>query len=92
VPSLLEGTPNLPVDRLFKAKRLILLGFVSQNLILIKYRRARLSDSFLMGTRMPPTDVAREAADLLSLALWYRSWAAVADSEQEKERRLVVAA
>jgi hypothetical protein len=45
-----------------------------------------------MKTGMPPTDAAREAVDLMSLAQWYRSWAAEADSAQEKERRLEVAA
>jgi hypothetical protein len=38
----------------------------------------------------PPTD-AEEASELLSLAAWYRSWAEVADGDDEKGRRLDMA-
>ena len=36
----------------------------------------------------PPIDPAREAADLLSLAGWYRSWAELAGTEREKAQRI----
>jgi hypothetical protein len=35
-----------------------------------------------------PTDPAKEAADLLSLAGWYRAWAELASSEREKAQRI----
>jgi hypothetical protein len=39
----------------------------------------------------PPIDPAKEAADLISLAQWYRGWAELAASEIEKGRRLDMA-
>ncbi len=36
----------------------------------------------------PPTDPAKEAADLLSLAGWYRSWAELAATEHDKAQRI----
>lgn len=35
-----------------------------------------------------PTDLAQEAADLLNLASWYRCWADLTSSDDEKRRRL----
>jgi hypothetical protein len=42
--------------------------------------------------KTPPNDAAREAADLLSLAGWYRDWATLAGNEDDKRRRLDMAA
>jgi hypothetical protein len=36
----------------------------------------------------PPIDPAREAADLMNLAAWYREWADLAGSEREKAQRI----
>jgi hypothetical protein len=41
--------------------------------------------------RTPPIDPAREAADLMSLASWYRAWADLASNDDEKRRRLDMA-
>lgn len=39
-----------------------------------------------------PSDNMRQIESLLSLASWYRAWAARTDSKEEKERRLEMAA
>ena len=36
----------------------------------------------------PPIDPAKEAADLLSLAGWYRTWAELAGTEHDKAKRI----
>jgi hypothetical protein len=58
-----------------------------QNLIWIKESCERLCASFAMPPT-PPTDPAREAADLMNLAAWYRDWAAAASTEHEKAQRI----
>jgi hypothetical protein len=58
-----------------------------QNLIWIKECCERLCAPFAMP-QTPPIDPAREAADLMNLAAWYREWADLAGSEREKAQRI----
>jgi hypothetical protein len=58
-----------------------------ESLIWIKADVGRACASFAMPPT-PPTDPAREAADLMNLAAWYRDWAAVASTEHEKAQRI----
>jgi hypothetical protein len=58
-----------------------------QSLIWIK---AGVPD-YCASSAMPPTtptDPAKEAADLLSLAGWYRTWAELASTEHDKAKRV----
>jgi len=60
---------------------------LDQVLSWIKAGCRRACKSFAMPPT-PPTDPAREAVDLMSLAAWYRSWAELAGSDHERSRRL----